>query len=99
MQQQREWQALGQALKDLRTARDLGQKEIVSRSGLEMGDRALRSYESGEQRPSRERLLRLLVYSFEVTRQAEINGYLDIAEYAPLTGSEILQYGLESGAV
>ena len=97
--QQREWQTLGQALKDLRTGLDMAQKEVVNRIGEELGERALRSYESGEQRPSRERLLRLLTKSFELRAAAEINRYLDLGRYAALNLSEILQLGLESAPV
>lgn len=90
------WQALGEALKSLRMARDLGQKTVVDLSGETMGERTLRSYESGEQRPSRDRLLRLLIRSFELRTIAEINRCVQIAEYAALTESEVKRYGLET---
>ena len=54
--QPREWHSLGLAIKELRTARDLGQKEVIDRAGEEMGERTVRGYERGEQRPG---LLRL----------------------------------------
>jgi transcriptional regulator with XRE-family HTH domain len=57
------WKELGRVLKGLRMAQDLGQKEVIDRMGEEMGERTLRGYESGEQRPSRDRLLRLLTRS------------------------------------
>jgi hypothetical protein len=91
--QQREWHALGQALKALRMARDLGQKEVVTRSGEEMSVRTLRGYESGEQRPSRDRLLRLVISSFDLRSVDEINRYLQLAGYAYLTAGEIQQHG------
>jgi transcriptional regulator with XRE-family HTH domain len=92
---QHEWTNLGQAIRGLRTARDFGQKEVISRSGEEMGERTLRAYESGQQRPGRDRLLRLLMRSFELRGPSEINRYLQIAGYAVLTDSEIAQFGLE----
>jgi hypothetical protein len=57
----------------------MGQKQVVDAIGKEMGERALRSYESGEQRPSRERLLRLRTKSFELTAVAKINRHLELA--------------------
>jgi len=92
--QQHEWSNLGQAFRALRIARDLGQKEVISRSGEEMGERTLRAYESGQQRPSRDRLLRLLTRSFESKSEAEINYYLQLAGYAALTVNEVSQHGL-----
>src|SRR2546421_9715217 len=83
--EQREWHELGRALREVRTSRDLGQKEVINRSGEEMGERTLRAYESGQQRPSRERLLRLLTRSFELRSVGEISRYLQIAGYAVLT--------------
>ena len=71
--QPREWHSLGLALKALRTARDLGQKEVIDRAGEEMGERTVRGYERGEQRPSRERLLRLALRSFGLKDPAEID--------------------------
>src|SRR5260370_25281338 len=90
--QQREWRDLGGALKSLRTSGDLGQKEVIDRSGEEMGERSLRGYERGEQRPSRERLLRLALRSFELKDPAEINGYLKRAGYAILSEAESQQF-------
>ena len=92
---EREWKELGRALKGLRMARDLAQKEVIDRLGEEMGDRTLRGYESGTQRPSRDRLLRLLTRSFDLWGVTELNRYLRLAGYAPLSGSEIEQFGLE----
>jgi hypothetical protein len=94
---QHEWSDLGQALRALRTARDLGQKEVINRSGEEMGERTLRAYESGQQRPSRDRLLRLLTRSFELRSAGEISRCLQFAGYAVLRESEILQFSLGLG--
>jgi transcriptional regulator with XRE-family HTH domain len=94
----REWKELGHVLKGLRTARDLAQKEVIDRLGEEMGDRTLRGYESGTQRPSRDRLLRLLTRSFELRGIAEVNRHLQLASYAQLSSSEIQQFGLEAFA-
>ena len=96
--QQHQWRELGQALRDLRVSRDLAQKQVISRSGEQASERTLRAYESGEQRPSRDRLLRLLTRSFELKIAGEISRYLQIAGYAVLTESEILQFGLEFGS-
>ena len=92
--QQRKWLALGQALKALRTDRDIGQKTIIDRSGEALVERTLRIYESGQQRPSRDRLLKFLTRSFEVTNVPEVNRYLELSGYALLSGGEILQLGL-----
>ena len=89
------WSDLGQALRALRTARDLSQTEVIDRSGVKMGERTLRTYESGQQRPSRNRLLWLLTKSFELRSAAEITRHLQIAGYAVLTDSEMLQFGLD----
>ncbi|MGA2269458.1 MAG: helix-turn-helix transcriptional regulator [Bryobacteraceae bacterium] len=94
-----EWLALGRALRALRTALDLPQKEVVRRSGEQMDERTLRAYESGALRPSRDRLLRLLTKSFELKNPAEINRSLQTAGYAVLTDSEILQTGLGPPAI
>ena len=96
--QQHEWHALGEALKALRLARDIGQKAIIDRSGEAMVERTLRVYEKGRQRPSRERLLKFLIRSFEVKSEPGINRYLQMASYALLSGSEIQQYGIERPA-
>src|ERR1700687_4398226 len=59
--------ALGDALRALRRARDLKQKQIVELLGEKIGDRTLRAYEHGEELPSRDRLLKFLVRPDEVT--------------------------------
>jgi len=92
--QQGDWKSLGQALKQLRVNRDLGQKEVISRSKVAMGNRTLYGYESGEQRPPRDRLLKLVIRSFELKDVTEINRYLQLAGYATLSDGEILEYGL-----
>jgi len=97
--EQREWQELGQALRNLRTSRDLAQKEVISRSGEAMAERTLRAYESGEQRPSRDRLLRLVTRSFELTSATEVNHYLQLGDYALLSVSEIRDNGIELSAI
>jgi len=93
--QQLQWHTLGQQLKALREAKDLGQKEVIDRLGEGMGERTLRGYESGTQRPSRDRLLKLLVKSFELKAVPEINRCLKLADYAPISGSETQQFGLD----
>src|SRR5579871_3826441 len=93
--QQRRWHALGQALRVLRKERDLKQKEVGDRSGETIGERTLRSYESGEDCPSRDRLLKLLIRSFDLKIAAEINRYLQMAGYATLADREILESALE----
>src|SRR5437870_4567560 len=97
--QRREWHELGQALRDLRTSRDLGQKEVISRSGEAMAERTLRAYESGEQRPSRDRLLRLMIRSFDLTNAIEINRYFQLGDYALLSASEIRENGIEPSII
>src|SRR5205807_6629415 len=89
--QPREWHSLGLALKALRTARDLGQKEVIDRAGEEMGERTVRGYERGEQRPSRERLLRLAFRSFGLKDPADVNRLLKLGGYATLGEPELLQ--------
>ena len=64
-----------------------------------MAERTLRAYESGEQRPSRDRLLRLMVRSFELTNATEINRYLQLGDYALLSVGEIRQNGIEPSAI
>lgn len=93
--QQRPWQELGNALRQLRQLRDLGQKEIVDLSGEAIGDRMLRAYERGEKRPSRARLLKVLIGSFEVNALTDINRVLQFASYAILSKSEIVKYGFD----
>jgi transcriptional regulator with XRE-family HTH domain len=88
------WKELGRVLKGLRMAQDLGQKEVIDRMGEEMGERTLRGYESGEQRPSRDRLLRLLTRSFQLHSIGDVNRFLQLAKYAHLTSAEIQQSGL-----
>jgi len=92
---QQKWIALGTALKTLRTNLDIGQKTIIERSGEGLVERTLRIYESGQQRPSRDRLLKFLTRSFDVTNVPEINRYLKLAGYAPLSGGETEQLGLD----
>src|SRR5204862_330105 len=92
--QHRRWQQLGEALRALREARDLAQKQVVDRSGEDIGERTLRTWESGEQRPSRHRLLKLAVQSFELKSVPEINSLLQLAKYASLSDNELRQYGL-----
>ena len=87
--QQNKWHTLGGALRDLRVARDIGQKTVIDLSGEAMGERLLRAYESGEKRPSRDRLLTLLVNSFELKGATEIDRFLQLGGYAVLTESEI----------
>lgn len=87
-----EWNELGQALRALRTERDLPQKIVIGQLGEEMADRTLRAYERGDLRPSRDRLLKLLTNSYELRSAAEINRYLHLARYAPLTSREAVQY-------
>jgi transcriptional regulator with XRE-family HTH domain len=94
MMNQNDLVALGQVLRALRTARDLAQKEVIERSGVQMNERTLRAYESGNLRPSRGRLLNLVIRSLEVTDAAEINHYLRLAGYAILTDKEISHHGL-----
>lgn len=89
------WQPLGQALRALRVEKDLGQKEVIARSGEGLVERTLRIYESGQQRPSRERLLKFLIASFELKSVPEVNRYLKLGGYATLGGSEIRQFGLD----
>jgi len=98
MQQQGDWYALGQALKGLRTTRDFKQKEVIDRSGERMGERTLRAYEKGEQCPSRDRLLRLLIRSFEVKNLAELNRHLRMVGYAVLNDGDAEKLGLHSAA-
>jgi transcriptional regulator with XRE-family HTH domain len=95
---QNEWQGLGQALRDLRMARDLDQQEAIDHLGEQMGVRTLRAYELGEQRPRRDRLLRLLINSFEQRNGKEIDRHLQLAKYALLSKREIQRYGLEVAA-
>lgn len=97
--QQRNWHQLGQALKAVRLARDLGQQEVIDRSGQRMGERTLRAYESGEQRPSRDCLLRLVINSFDVRNVAEVNSYLQMAGYASLTHGELRRYEIDSPGI
>jgi hypothetical protein len=92
---QNRWLALGQALKTLRIERDVSQKEIINRSGEGLVERTLRIYESGQQRPSRERLLKFLIRSFELKSAPEINRHLKLAGYAALGGSEMRQFGVD----
>lgn len=89
--QQHQWRALGQALRELRESRDLAQKEV---SGEEMAERTIRAYESGEQRPSRDRLLRLMIRTFDLRNAEDINRFLRLGSYAELTDKESLLYGL-----
>src|ERR1035437_596466 len=89
-----QWRALGQALRELRESLDLAQKQVISLSGEAMAERTLRAYESGEQRPSRDRLLRLAIRCFQVGSAAELNRLLQLASYAELTDKEVQQQGL-----
>jgi transcriptional regulator with XRE-family HTH domain len=88
----RQWVDLGEALRALRRARDLGQKEVISRAGEDVGERTLRAYENGEQRPSRDRLIRLLTNSYGLKNEAEVGQLLQMAGYLPLTGEEQRQF-------
>jgi transcriptional regulator with XRE-family HTH domain len=92
------WHALGEALRALRKARDLKQKEIADRSGETIGERTLRAYERGEERPGRDRLLNLLTRPFVLTDIIEINRCLRTADYAILNDREMVQYGLQKTA-
>jgi transcriptional regulator with XRE-family HTH domain len=94
--QKRRWHSLGQALRKLREERDLKQKEVGDRSGETIGERTLRSYESGVECPGRDRLLKLLIRSFDVKIAGDINRYLQMAGYAALVDREILEFNLET---
>lgn len=97
----RQWQELGRELRELRESRDLAQKEVIALSGEVLAERTLRAYESGDQRPSRDRLLRLALRAFELKTVSETNRLLNLGSYAELTDREIAQYGLaaeKSGA-
>jgi hypothetical protein len=93
--QQNEWQLLGRGLRDLRESLDLGQKVVIDLSGEAMNERTLRAYESGEKRPSRDRLLKLMIKSFEIKACAEINRFLRLGRYGALTHSEAVRYGID----
>jgi hypothetical protein len=84
-----EWKELGHALKQLRISWDLAQKEVINRLSETIGERTLRAYESGAQRPSRSRLLKLLTQSFELRDAGQLNRYLGLAGYGVLSESEI----------
>jgi transcriptional regulator with XRE-family HTH domain len=96
---QRKWQALGGMLKTLRESRDIPQKEVIARLTNEMTDRTLRAYEAGHERPSRERLLRILVTGLAVHNAAEANECLGAARYVPLDRAEVEQHGMTSDAL
>ena len=96
---QGEWKELGRELKKLRQMKDLRQKEIIGRLGEQLGERMLREYESGRQRPSRDRLLRLLCQSFEMTSINDLNNYLQLGTYSALTEREIQELGLNTFTV
>jgi len=89
------WQSLGQALRALRLERDIAQKDIINKSGEGLVERTLRIYESGSQRPSRDRLLKFLAWSFDVKAVSEINRYLKLAGYAPVSASETERFKLD----
>jgi transcriptional regulator with XRE-family HTH domain len=91
-----DWKELGQALKRLRINWDLAQKEVIDRLGETIGDRTLRAYESGTQRPSRNRLLKLLIRSFDLRDAGQLNRYLGFAGYGLLSESEIHKLELET---
>jgi len=84
-----EWRGLGEALKSLRVARDFPQKEVIDRLDHELSDRTLRAYESGAERPGRDRLLRILVKAFDLKHADEINRHLSLAQYVNLRDEEI----------
>lgn len=94
-QPQPQWPALGQALKEFRVGQDIAVKEIINRSGDVFTDRTLRNYETGLLRPGRDRLLKLLAQSFDVTTTVEINRLFKLAGYTPLRSSEVQQFGLD----
>ncbi len=58
-----------------------------------MGERLLRAYERGEQRPSRDRLLRLSARSFKLTNASDVNALLKLACYAVLSEEEKGSFG------
>lgn len=89
-----QWAELGLELKALRKARGLTQKAIVDLSGEYVDERRVRAYETGDERPSRYRLLKLLLGSFQLRDVLEINRLLRLAEYASLTPGEMVSYGL-----
>ena len=94
--QKKQWRALGEALKAMREAKDLAQKEVIDLIGEQIGERTLRGYEGGEQRPSRDRLLRLLIRAFSLRTPDEINRNLRLARYADLSDGEVRQLGLSA---
>src|SRR5207247_3426444 len=70
--------------------------EVIDLLGERIGDRTLRAYESGQELPSRDRLLKLLIRPYEVRKVADINRYLQMAVYATLSDRECLQYNLQA---
>ncbi len=94
----RQWRELGNALQTLRETQDLTQDIVVGALNESMGERMLRAYESGEQRPRRNRLLKLLCEVFEIRNPLLINRYLKLAGYALITERDVNQYSLQSAA-
>ncbi len=91
---QKHLRSLGKTLRSLRDKNDLAQKEVIQRSGEMFTERTLRDYENGSRRPSRDRLLRMLVRSFAVTNSVEINRILQLAGYTKLTDEDIPQQAI-----
>jgi len=97
--QERKWRELGEVLRRFRKSMGFSQDQAISRSGGRMSPRTLRAYEAGEQRPSRERLLGLLLNSFGQKSTAEINQCLQTAGYAALTDLEASEFGLRTASL
>ncbi len=94
----RQWSKLGKELQSLRLAQDLTQEIVVTLLGDTTGERTLRAYEIGEQRPKRNRLLKLLSGPFELTNPAKINRFLRLAHYADLSEREIAEHKLSTAS-
>ncbi|MEN6537894.1 MAG: helix-turn-helix transcriptional regulator [Bryobacteraceae bacterium] len=79
---------LGRGLKSLREARKIKQGEILENArGLYADESSLRRIERGQRRPTRERLLKL-VLAYGEADPADIDVLLEAAGYAPLSATE-----------
>jgi transcriptional regulator with XRE-family HTH domain len=86
-----QYRELAYYLRDLRKRCDLGQKD-ASR----VSERTFRRYESGERRPSREDLIRILVDNFNVIDRPTIERALRLAKYSGLSAQEIVFHNIKN---
>jgi transcriptional regulator with XRE-family HTH domain len=82
---------VGQALRELRDKRSLGQKQVVGSMSIQYSVRSYRRIEAGETYPDRTVLLRIVTEGLKEHSRPAINKILKLAKFAALSAEEIAE--------